>query len=71
MGNYFWGIFFGFIGAGVYARQRSILTGMVYLILVGIFFSIVLPHMFAYLLGLILAFMFTTIFYNAFVKKKQ
>jgi len=69
-GNYTWGIIFGFIGAGLYANERSIGTLMAYLVLVGIFMSIILPAAFAAILGLILAFIFGTIFYIAFVKEK-
>jgi len=69
-GNFTWGIIFGFIGAGLYANERSIGTIMIYLILVGIFISIILPAEFAAILGLILAFLFGTIFYLTFVKEK-
>jgi len=69
-GNYTWGIIFGFIGAGLYANERSMGTIMIYLILVGVFISIILPVAFAAILGLILAFIFGTIFYLSFVKEK-
>jgi len=69
-GNYTWGIIFGFIGAGLYANERSIGTIAIYLILVGVFISIILPVAFAAILGLILAFIFASIFYVAFVKEK-
>ena len=70
-GNYFWGIMFGFIGAGIYAKKRSKLTTAIYLIIVGIFFGIVLPYHLAYLLGLVLAFLITVIFYNTYIEKKS
>jgi len=66
----FWGILLGFIGAGIHANKRSLLTTGTYLVLVGIFFSIIMPKGIVLLLGLILSFMFTTIIYNAFVRKK-
>lgn len=69
-GNLTWGIIFGFIGAGLYANERSMVTIMVYLILVGIFMSIILPEEFAAVLGLILAFIIGTVLYLAFVKEK-
>lgn len=69
-GNYTWGIIFGFIGAGLYANERSMGTIMIYLILVGIFMSIILPVMFAAILGLILAFILGSVFYLSFVKEK-
>ena len=69
--NFFWGILLGFIGAGIHANKRSLLTTGTYLVLVGVFFSVIFPESLALLLGLILAFMFTTIFYNAFVRKSR
>ena len=69
-GNYTWGIIFGFIGAGLYANERSLGTITIYLILVGVFMSIILPVAFAAILGLILAFIVGTIFYVSFVKEK-
>jgi len=69
--NMFWGILLGFVGAGIHANKRSLLTTGTYLVLVGIFFSILFPHELALLFGLLLAFMFTTILYNAFVRKKR
>jgi len=71
LGNLTWGIVFGFIGGGLYANERSISLVTGYLILVGIFFSIILPYWFMYLFGLMLAFVLTVIFFIAFVKKKS
>ena len=70
IGNFTWGIMFGFIGAGLYANERSIGTVLTYLVLVGIFFSIIFPASIVFLFGLILAFMLTVVFYLTFVKKK-
>jgi len=67
-GNFTWGIILGFIGAGIYANERSIGTTAIYLILVGVFMSIILPLPLAGIFGLILAFMITVIFYKAFVQ---
>lgn len=69
-GNLTWGIIFGFIGAGIYANNRSLGTVGVYLILVGVFFSIVFPVWFIYLFGLLLSFILTTIFYVTFVENR-
>jgi len=68
LGNYFWGILFGFIGAAIYANERSIGTTTIYLILVGVFMSIVFPLPLAGIFGLILAFVLAIIFYKAFIQ---
>jgi len=70
LGNFTWGIIFGFIGAGLYANERSIAVISAYLILVGTFFSIILPYSVVYLFGLVLAFVLTIIFFVAFIRKK-
>lgn len=70
LGNFTWGVIFGFIGAGLYANERSISVISAYLILVGTFFSIILPYSVVYLFGLILAFVLTVIFFIAFIRKK-
>jgi len=70
-GNFTWGILFGFIGAGLYANERSIATTSIYLILVGIFFSIIFPLWIVYIFGLLLSFLLATIFYITFVKSRR
>ena len=70
-GNFTWGIIFGFIGAGLYANERSVATISIYLILVGIFFSIIFPLWVVYIFGLLLAFLLTTVFYITFVKTRR
>lgn len=70
-GNFTWGIIFGIIGTGIYANERSLGTTSIYLIMVGIFFSIVFPEWIWYLFGLLLGFLLTTIFYKAFVVSSQ
>lgn len=66
-GNFTWGIILGFIGAALYANERSTATVMLYLLLVGVFFSIIFPMPVVYLFGLIFAFTLTYILYRAFV----
>lgn len=68
-GNFTWGIILGFIGAGLYANERSVGTVMLYLLLVGIFFSIIFPMPITYLFGLIFTFLITIILYKAFIEK--
>jgi len=71
LGNFTWGIMFGFIGAGLYANERSIGTITLYMILIGIFFSIIFPFWLIYIFGLLLSFLFTIIFYTTFVKSRR
>ena len=69
-GNFTWGIIFGFIGAGLYANERSIGTITTYLILVGIFGSILFPAQLIMLFGLLLAFVLSVIFYISFIESR-
>jgi len=73
-GNLFWGIFFGFIGAGIFVSgegdSRIYLVIAGYLIIIGIIFGIVLPSPVLALFGLILTFIVTNIFYKTFVEAK-
>ena len=68
-GNFTWGIILGFIGTGLYANERSIGTTLLYLLLVGIFFSIILPMALVFLFGLIFTFLISIVLYKAFIEK--
>lgn len=70
-GNFTWGIIFGFIGAAIYANERSIGTATIYLILVGAFMAIVFPLAVAGIFGLLLAFLLAVIFYKAFIQVNE
>lgn len=70
-GSLFFAIFFGFIGAGLYANERSIGTITTYLILVGAFMGIVMPDAVVAIFGLLLAFALAVIFYRTFVETKS
>lgn len=70
-GNFTWGIILGFIGAGLYANERSVGTIATYLILVGIFGSLLFPAQLVMLFGLILAFLLSVIFYITFIESRQ
>lgn len=70
-GSLFFAIFFGFIGAGLYANERSIGTITTYLILIGAFMGIVMPDAVAAIFGLLLAFAIAVIFYRTFVETKM
>lgn len=69
-GNFFWSLVFGFIGAGVFANERSIGSIVTYLILVGIFMSIAFTGEVIAIFGLFLAFLLGVIFFKAFVDNK-
>jgi hypothetical protein len=68
-GNYFFAIMFGFIGAGIYVNERSIGSIVTYLILVGIFMSIVLTTEVVAIFGVFLAFLLGVIFFKAFIDR--
>lgn len=69
-GNFTWGIILGFIGTGLYANERSVGTIATYLILVGIFGSILFPAQLVMLFGLLLAFTLSVIFYISFIETR-
>jgi len=71
VGNFLWGIIFGFIGMAIYANERSIGTATLYLILIGIFISVVFPAALIGIFGLMLAFTLATIFYKTFVQSRD
>ena len=70
-GNFTWGIIFGFIGAGLYASNRSLGLSLTYLVLVGMFMSIIFPAQIIAIFGLLLAFLLATVFYIAFIQKQR
>jgi len=71
LGNFTWGIIFGFIGAGVYvASERQLLTTTGYLILMGVIFAVIMSTSLVTILGLILAFIISSMMYHAFVEKR-
>jgi len=70
LGNFTWGAIFGIIGAALYANERSIGIILLYLLLVGIFFGIILPLPLIYIFGLLFTFVMTIVFYRAFVEQR-
>ena len=69
-GEFTWGIILGFIGAAVYINERSLSTITTYMILVGIFVSIIFPSHIIGLFGMLLALLLAVIFYKAFVERE-
>jgi len=70
LGNFTWGIIFGFIGVALYANERSMGTVSIFLIIIGVFFSIAMAQLMWYLFGIILGLLLATIFYRTFVVQK-
>lgn len=70
MGNFTWGIIFGFIGVALYANERSMGTVSIFLILIGVFFSIAMNQFLWYLFGILLGLLLATIFYRTLVVQK-
>jgi len=68
-GNFTWGAIFGFMGAGLFASNRSIGLAITYLVLVGIFVAIIFPEQLIALFGILLAFLVATVLYRTFIKK--
>ena len=71
MANFTWGAIFGFIGIAIYANERSIGTATLYLILIGIFISIIFPNALMAIFALMLAFMLGVIFYRTFIQARE
>jgi len=69
-GEFTWGIILGFIGAALYVNERSVGTTTTYLILVGVFVSIIFPSHIVSVFGVILAFLIAIIFYKAFIERE-
>ena len=69
-GNFFWALVFGFIGAGIYVNERSIGSIVTYLMLLGVFVSIIFTFDVIAIFGLFLAFLLAVIFFKAFVDRK-
>ena len=74
-GNFFWGMFFGFIGTSIYVAgggdSRIYLVLVSYLVGVGIIFGIILDSATIAIFGLLLAFLVSAILYKVFVETKS
>ena len=71
LGNVTWGIIFGFIGAGIYANQRSLGITLAYLIGIGAFFGLIFPEELAFIFGLLLTFIISIVLYVTFVQSND
>lgn len=73
-GNYFWGMFFGFVGASMYAAgtgdSRIYLVLIAYLVTVGIIFGVILDYAIIAIFGLLLTFLVTAVLYKVFVEAR-
>ena len=74
IGDFFWGILFGFIMAGVYVSgdgdPKIYLSLMVIMIIALVIFGTVLSYGMVALIGLLLAFIISGIFYKTFVESR-
>jgi len=74
-GNFFWGMFFGFMGTAIYAAgagdSRIYLVLTSYLVGVGIIFGVILDVAVTAIFGLLLAFLVSAILYKVFVETKS
>ena len=71
LGNLFWGIFFGFIGGGIYIGSDNIYALVGYLMLIGIFMGAVIPGIIMSIFGLILGVVMAVLIFRALVRKKS
>jgi len=71
IGNYFYAIFFGFIGGAVYMGTGNIGATLVYFLLLGIFMSMVIPYLVLMVIGIISALIITSLLYYALVAKRS
>jgi len=73
LGGWFYGMFFGMIGAIIYtnAKQNKVPAVAVYLISVGIVGQFIFPFHIGAFFGLIGAFLFTIVLYKGFITKRQ
>ena len=69
-GEFTWGIILGFIGGALYINERSIGTTTTYLILMGLFVSIIFPSHIVGLFAIILSLLLSIIFYKAFIERQ-
>jgi len=71
LGNWFFAMFFGFIGGAVYIGTGNKGALLTYLMLVGIFMTLVLPFLILTIFGLIVGFIIASILYYAFIQKES
>lgn len=70
LGVFTWGIILGFIGAAIYvSSEKQLYTVLGYLAIVGISFAALLPVSLALILGLLMAFIITSMLYKIFIDR--
>lgn len=70
IGNWFYATFFGFIGGAIHLGSKNIGATLTYFILVGIFFTMIVPSLILTIFGLISGIIIAVILYYGFVYKK-
>jgi len=71
IGNFFYAIFFGFIGGAVYMGTGNLGATLVYFLLLGIFMSMIIPYLVMLVIGILSALIITSILYYALVVKRS
>ena len=71
IGNYFYALFFGFIGGSIYMGTGNVGSTLVYFFLVGIFMAMIVPSIIYFIFGLISAIIISVILYRVLVQKRS
>lgn len=71
IGNYFYAIFFGFIGGAVYMGTGNIGATLVYFLLLGIFMAMIIPFVVLLVIGILSALIITSLLYYSLVAKRS
>ena len=69
--QYFFGIFFGFIGGAIYVSSQDLPKTITFFIAISAFFLIVLPSIVAFIFGLLTALMISSILYRSLIEKRR
>ena len=71
LGNFFYAIFFAFIGGAIYMGTGNIGAVLVYFLLVGIFMAAVIPSLILAIFGIMSGLIVASILYYALVEKRS
>ena len=71
IGNYFYALFFGFIGGSIYMGTGNIGSTLVYFLLVGIFMAMIIPSIIYFIFGLMSAIIISVILYRVLIQKRS
>ena len=71
LGNYFYALFFGFIGGAIYMGTGNIGSTLVYFFLVGIFMAMIIPALVLAIFGIISGIIIASILYYTLIAKRS